>query len=198
MLLPCPWLWHARDDWNATVLSRDSQGLGMAGRLYLFPRDEGYQLHQLPTRDIRLRFDAMWSSSFVLRAALAYISFSYQIISAGAQSWTPAASCGAGGSYTDPYGSIWSVNCGQDNTGAIYQSGTTTGQGIYGCFKGCAHRPECNGFSFVNSGTQAATTGAGTCYYRTGIGSNYPNSTYYAAANIVQYSPSLPVSRPRC
>jgi len=143
----------------------------------------------------------MRCSSFVLRAALAYISIPNQVHLATAQfgierpqaaSWTPASTCGSGGTYTDPYGAVWSVNCGQDNTGAIYASGGTSGQGIYACFKGCSHRPECNGFSFTGSVT-LATAGSGTCYYRTAIGSYYTNSTNYAAANLMSYAPTLPV-----
>lgn len=65
--------------------------------------------------------------------------------------WSPAASCGSGGQYTDPYGAVWNVNCGQDNTGAVYDQGATTGQGIYACFKACDERPTCTGFSFAGT-----------------------------------------------
>lgn len=70
-----------------------------------------------------------------------------------ATQWVPAASCGSGGQYTDKYGAIWSVNCGQDNTGTTYDQAATNGQGVYACFKACDERPTCTGFSFAGSVT---------------------------------------------
>lgn len=140
----------------------------------------------------------MWSSSFVLRATLAYISLVQRLHLATAQTtyWSPGATCQNGGTYQDPYGGLWSVNCYQENSVAYYDSAGTSGQGIYGCFKGCSKRPDCNGISFIAnpSYTQTATTGGGTCYYRTSIGSYASNSSVYASANLIGYAPSLPVS----
>jgi len=139
----------------------------------------------------------MLYSSFVLRAAIAFISLSHQILPATAQSyWVPTATCTNGGTYQDPYGGLWSVNCYQENSVAYFDTGATNGQGIYGCFKGCSKRPDCNGISFLASSayTQAATTGGGTCYYRQNIGTYSSNSSVYASANLIGYAPSLPVS----
>ncbi|KAM0722668.1 hypothetical protein Q7P37_002109 [Cladosporium fusiforme] len=112
--------------------------------------------------------------------------------------WAPAAVCAnggpvaTGGAYTDGYGAIWDVRCGNSLTKAEFEKAGTYGQGIYACAKGCDSRPECN--SFVYAGTvSGATTGSGLCYYRDGDPGNFVPITgndpdgraWYAAAKLV-------------
>ncbi|KAK6442114.1 glycoside hydrolase 15 protein [Oleoguttula sp. CCFEE 5521] len=145
----------------------------------------------------------MRSSSFVLRAALAALSIPGDIRVAlaqsptPAQSWAPAATCSnggpnpTGGAYTDKFGANYSVSCGQDLTGMTFASAGVTGQGIYGCFKGCDNRPTCSAFGY-NGTVTGPTSGTGTCYYRA-VAGNYITANIYAAANMISNgTPQLP------
>ena len=112
----------------------------------------------------------MPSSAFILRAGLALVSFTSTIFQASAQTvtpvgtWSPGPTCSAGGDpsannglggggYTDKYGGIWDAHCANTLPNAvpvgISPSGTTNGQGWYGCAKGCAKRPGCTAFLFT-------------------------------------------------
>jgi hypothetical protein len=68
--------------------------------------------------------------------------------------WSPAASCSAGGSdpaggrYTDRFGAVWEVRCANSLDSTPYYSSGTSGQGIYGCWKGCNNRPGCVSFHY--------------------------------------------------
>ena len=107
-----------------------------------------------------------------------------------------------GGAYTDSYGTLWDVECGQDNTGNTYDPVTpsytsangpgTNGAGMLACFIGCDRRMNCTGFAFTGS-VSSSTTGSGHCYYKNTLGSYYLNSSNYATANMIQGSPQLPV-----
>nr|OQO20802.1 hypothetical protein B0A51_15352 [Rachicladosporium sp. CCFEE 5018] len=146
----------------------------------------------------------MRSSSFVLRAALAALSVHNGVRVAlaqsptPAQSWAPAATCSnggpnpTGGAHTDHFGANYSVSCGQDLDGYVYASAGVSGQGIYGCFKGCDNRPRCNSFNY--NGTQTGPlAGTGTCYYRYQAGNYFTAAGAYAAANLISNgTPQLP------
>lgn len=167
----------------------------------------------------------MPSSAFILRAGLALVSFTSTILQASAQTvtpvgtWSPGPTCSAGGDpsannglggggYTDKYGGIWDAHCANTLPNAVpvgaSPSGTTNGQGWYGCSKGCAKRPGCTAFLFTPN--YASTTiprntwtnkiGSGTCYYYSAAGAYSPGdpTTLYGAAHLVKANTQLPVS----
>ncbi|KAI7325644.1 hypothetical protein KC315_g7835 [Hortaea werneckii] len=76
---------------------------------------------------------------------------------------------GQGGVYTDIYNSYWEMDCDYAFSGADNYDGATTGSGtgslgVYGCFNGCAQRPNCIGFSYYGTQSEPAR-GAGRCYF---------------------------------
>jgi hypothetical protein len=68
--------------------------------------------------------------------------------------WTPNAQCSsggtnpAGGRYTDRYGAQWEVRCSSQLDVVSSEDTATSGQGIYGCWKGCNYRPGCASFVY--------------------------------------------------
>ena len=166
----------------------------------------------------------MPSSAFILRAGLALVSFTSTIFQASAQTvtpvgtWSPGPTCSAGGDpsannglggggYTDKYGGIWDAHCANTLPNAvpvgISPSGTTNGQGWYGCAKGCAKRPGCTAFQFnpnyagaVARNTWTETTGSGSCAYFTAAGAYAAGdpATLYGAAHLIRANTRLPVS----
>ncbi|KAK4508069.1 hypothetical protein PRZ48_001806 [Zasmidium cellare] len=94
---------------------------------------------------------------------------------------------GPNGTYVDPmFGLTWQVNCGQDTLGAgFYNTGGTGAQGIAGCFKGCAKRPNCLGFYYAGTVDASGVSGSGVCYYKTQpLPPFVPDTPYsYNAAN---------------
>ncbi|GAB1729361.1 hypothetical protein NU195Hw_Modified_146t1 [Hortaea werneckii] len=76
---------------------------------------------------------------------------------------------GQGGVYTDIYNSYWEMDCDYAFSGTDNYDGATTGSGtgslgVYGCFNGCAQRPNCIGFSYYGTQSEPAR-GAGRCYF---------------------------------
>lgn len=158
----------------------------------------------------------MPSSAFILRAGLALVSFTSTIFQASAQTqtgtWKPRPSCQlggdptannglGGGTYVDKWGGLWDMRCSTGLTGTVVVSGTTNGQGIYGCAKGCAKRPSCIAFTFANSSQVAISdmTGSGPCSYRFVTGDYVLDTarpvTTYAAAVLIRANTQLPVSQ---
>ncbi|KAF2172277.1 carbohydrate esterase family 1 protein [Zasmidium cellare ATCC 36951] len=92
---------------------------------------------------------------------------------------------GVKGTYTDPmFGLTWQVNCGQDTLGAgSYNFGGTGGQGIAGCFKGCAKRPNCQGFYYAGVVSAGGTAGSGGCYYKTAPVTSFVTDAPYTYTN---------------
>lgn len=80
------------------------------------------------------------------------------------QTWSPAPACtnglpnpsGQNGTFTDTYGAIYQVNCGQRSNGASYGNDNAGPDGISACFPGCDKRNGCIGFYYV--GTVAGKT----------------------------------------
>ncbi|KAK4548327.1 hypothetical protein LTR36_010197 [Oleoguttula mirabilis] len=97
-----------------------------------------------------------------------------------------------GGTYSDNYGALWNVECGQDLTGAAYTNLGTNNQGIYSCFQNCDRLVGCTAFAYIGTVT-GVSSGSGHCYHRTQAGSYYLNNTVYAAANLISNgTPQLP------
>ncbi|KAM0700239.1 hypothetical protein Q7P35_011959 [Cladosporium inversicolor] len=156
----------------------------------------------------------MPSSAVFLRAGLALVSFTSTVFQqASAQSptgtWKPRPSCQLGGDpsannglgggiYVDKFGGQWDMRCSTGLTGTVVVAGTTNGQGIYGCAKGCAKRPSCIAFTYANSSLVAITdtTGSGPCSYRFIVGDYVLDTarpvTTYAAAVLIRANTQLP------
>lgn len=152
----------------------------------------------------------MRSSTFVRRAGLALVSFTYLFLPTLAQTstptaaWVPAPTCSQGssdltqngGKFTDRYGNLWDSRCSQTLSGTVYISDLgTNGQGFYGCSKACAKRPLCTAFTFIYSGTtvNGPKTGSGKCYLRQAAGSYSADVGTYAAAHLISAGSGYPV-----
>ncbi|KXT01038.1 hypothetical protein AC578_4437 [Pseudocercospora eumusae] len=155
----------------------------------------------------------LWLLQAVIRPALAQQSPNAGLFEPTAtQAWNFAPTCTAGltpfnngdanGTFTDTYGALWQMNCGQRNTKAFYNNnGGTNGRGISACFRGCDKRPGCVGFYFVGS-VNSATSGSGLCYYQNRELSNYvldagttPNNqwgSFYGGAHMIRASTQQP------
>lgn len=167
----------------------------------------------------RSRHLAMPSSAFILRAGLALVSLTTTILQASAQvptvtptgTWKPKPTCSAGGdlsanggtgggAYTDKYGGLWDVRCGQALSGTVVEANVgTSGQGWYGCAKGCAKRPGCTAFHFVMNGVLPPaqwtdTTGSGSCHFRLGAGDYSSALSNYGATHLIRPNTLFPVS----
>ena len=223
---PCQWIVAAasapreRNDWNASrVDTARTVWTGPRGRYrYVssfsslpIPISSSYLYYRHSFRHL-----AMPSSAFILRAGLALVSFTSTIFPVSAQSptgtWKPRPSCQlggdptangglGGGNYVDKWGGIWDTRCSFGQSGTVVVTGTTNGQGWYGCAKGCAKRPSCIAFSWTNT-TQVAitdTTGSGSCSYRFVAGDFVADTarpvTTYAAAVLIRANTQLPVSQ---
>lgn len=212
-----PW---ERNDWNASrVDTARTVWTGPRGGCryvsfssLLIPISSSYPYHRHSFRHL-----AMPSSAFFLRAGLALVSFTSTVFQqASAQSptgtWKPRPSCQLGGDpsannglgggiYVDKFGGQWDMRCSTGLTGTVVVAGTTNGQGIYGCAKGCAKRPSCIAFTYANSSLVAITdtTGSGPCSYRFIVGDYVLDTarpvTTYAAAVLIRANTQLPVSR---
>lgn len=80
---------------------------------------------------------------------------------------SPGATVGlyGGGTYQDPYGDYWEVDCGylfNSTTYYEYPLPGTRSQGMYACFNGCAARPNCVAFNFYGYQT-GPHSGGGLC-----------------------------------
>lgn len=184
------------------------------------PISSSYTYHRHSFRHL-----AMPSSAFFLRTGLALVSFTSTVFQASAQTvtpvgtWKPGPTCSAGGDptvnnglggggYTDKYGGIWDARCANTLPNAVAvglsATGTTNGQGWYGCSKGCVKRPGCTAFLFTPnyaSGTVPRNTwgekiGSGSCNYYSAAGAYSPGdpTTLYGAAHLVRANTQLPVS----
>lgn len=166
----------------------------------------------------------MPSSAFVMRAGLALVSLlTTTVFEASAQStltvatvtpsstWKPKPTCSlggdatvngglGGGAYTDKYGGLWDVRCGQLLSGTVFEANVgTTGQGWYGCAKGCAKRPGCTAFHFIKNDVIPAanwndTVGSGSCNYRLAAGDYSVSSGTYASTHLIRANTLFPVS----
>lgn len=96
------------------------------------------------------------------------------------QTWTPAATCSAGSSYTgsglgggvyeDPMGTYWEFDCGMTYSGTNYYDVVgstptyvgTNGNGVISCFWGCSNRIGCQSFIYTGTVTNNVS-GSGRC-----------------------------------
>lgn len=136
-------------------------------------------------RDFAARILAVPSSSSSARPSSSFTSSaaaSTATLAAPTTAWSPNVQCSAGGTdpaggrYTDRFGALWEVRC-QNQLDVVSSEDTgTTGQGIYGCWKGCNNRPGCS--SFVFDGT-VGTSGNRMClprHWSAAIGADNPRS----------------------
>ncbi|KAI6801364.1 hypothetical protein KC332_g13646 [Hortaea werneckii] len=105
-----------------------------------------------------------------------------------------AAAGGQGGVYTDIYNSYWEMDCDYAFSGADNYDGATTGSGtgslgVYGCFNGCAQRPNCIGFSYYGTQSEPAR-GAGRCYF---YGAGQQGDLVYSPTAVAPQATTTPI-----